>query len=83
MFSHMEANWNCQLQISAFSLVPVFRIPFSLSDVIPNASFFNDFQNFLTFPLLFELGSEGSFSNVKYWKRVSNRHLTLLSERVP
>ena len=66
--SPVKADWNCQLQISAFSLVSVFRNPFSLSDVIPNASFFNDLtndQNFLIFPLLFELGSEWSFSNVK------------------
>ena len=66
--SRVKADWNCRLEISAFSLVPVFRIPFSLSDVIPNASFFNDLtndQNFLIFPLLFESGSEGSFSNVK------------------
>ena len=66
--SRVKADWNCRLQISALSLVSVFRIPFSLSDVIPNASFFNDLtndQNFLIFPLLFESGSEGSFSNVK------------------
>ena len=60
--SRVKADWNCRLQISAFSLVSVFRIPFSLSDVIPNTSFFNDLtndQNFLIFPLLFESGSEG------------------------
>ena len=37
--------------------VSVFRIPFSLSDVILNVSFFRDLtndQNFFTFPLLFE-----------------------------
>ena len=64
----MKADWNCQLPISPLSLVSVFRIPFSLSDVILNASFFNDLtndQNFLIFPLLFESGSEESFSNVK------------------
>ena len=66
--SRVKADWNCQLQISTFSLVSVFRIPFTLSDVIPNASFFNDltnYQNFLIFPLLLESGSERSFSNVK------------------
>ena len=66
--SRVKADLNCQLQISAFSLVSVSRIPFSLSDVIPKASVFNDLtndQNFLIFPLLFESGSEGSFSNVK------------------
>ena len=64
--SSSRVKADCRLQISAFSLVSVFRIPFSLSDVIPNASFFNDLtndQNFLIFPLLFESGSEGSFSN--------------------
>ena len=48
--SRVKAAWNCRLQISAFSLPSVFRIPFSLSDVIPNASFFSDLtndQNFL------------------------------------
>ena len=35
--SRVKADWNCRLQISAFSLVSVFRIQFSLSDVIPNA----------------------------------------------
>ena len=66
--SHVTADLNCRLQISAFSLVSVFRISLFLSDVIPNASFFIDLtndQNFLTFPLLFGSGSEGSFSNVK------------------
>ena len=43
--SWVKADWNCWLQISAFSLVSVFRIPFSLSDVIPNVSFFNDLTN--------------------------------------
>ena len=41
----MKADWNCRLQISTFCLVSVFRIPFSLSDVIPNASFSNDLTN--------------------------------------
>ena len=66
--SRVKADWNCQLKNSAFSLVSVFRIPFSLSDVIPNASFFNDLtndQNFLAFQFLFDSESEGSFSNVK------------------
>ena len=54
------------MQISAFSLASVFKIPFSLSDVIPNASFLNltNDQIFLIFPFLFESGSEESFSNV-------------------
>ena len=36
--SGVKADWNCRLQMSAFSFAPVLRIPFSLSDVIPNAS---------------------------------------------
>ena len=44
--SRVNADWNCRLQIWAFSLESVFRIPFSLSDVIPNGtSFFNDLTN--------------------------------------
>ena len=52
----------------SFPKSQIKSLPFSLSDVIPNASFFNDLtndQNFLIFPLLFELGSEGLFLNVK------------------
>ena len=37
--SHVKADWNCLLQMSAFSFASVFIIPFSISDVIPNASF--------------------------------------------
>ena len=40
--SRMGADWNCQLQKSAFSLVNVFQISLPLSDVIPNASFLSD-----------------------------------------
>ena len=39
LMSHMEVDWNCLSQILAFSLESVIRIPFSLSDVISNASF--------------------------------------------
>ena len=35
----VKADWNCLLQMLAFSLESVLRIPFSLSDVIPYASF--------------------------------------------
>ena len=66
--SRVKADWNCQLQNSAFSLVSVFIIPFSFSDVIPNASYFNDLtndQNFFSFPLLFESESEETLSNLK------------------
>ena len=51
----------------AFSLESVLRIPFSLSDVIPYASFLSDLtndQNFLIFSGLGVSGSELSFSNV-------------------
>ena len=37
--SRVEADWNCLLQMLDFSLESVLRIPFSLSDVIPNAPF--------------------------------------------
>ena len=37
--SIVKVDWNCRLQILAFSLVSVFRILFSLSDVIQNVSF--------------------------------------------
>ena len=50
--SRVKADWNCLLQMLAFSLESVLRIPFSLSDVIPNASFLSDLindQNFLIF----------------------------------
>ena len=63
-----KADWNCLLQMLAFSLESVLRIPFSLSDVIPYASKFlsdltND-QNFLIFSGLGVSVSELSFSNV-------------------
>ena len=51
--------------MSAFFLASVFRILFSLSDVIPNASFLRDLindQNFLIFSGLGVSGSELSFS---------------------
>ena len=60
-YSRVKADINCLLQIFALSRVSVFRIPFSLSVVIPNASFLRDFtknQNFFT--LSFFLGQSGS-----------------------
>ena len=65
--SRVKADWNCLLQMLAFSLESVLRIPFSLSDVIPYASFLSDLtndQNFLIFSGLGVSGSELSFSNV-------------------
>ena len=65
--SHVKADWNCRLQMSAFSFTSVLRILFSLSDVIPNASFLRDLiddQNFLIFSGLGVSGSELLFSNV-------------------
>ena len=47
--SRMKANGNCLLQMLSFSLESVLRIPFSQSDMIPNASLFSDLiidQNF-------------------------------------
>ena len=64
---HVKADWNCLLQMLAFSLESVLKIPFSLSDVIPYASFLSDLindQNFLIFSGLGVSGSELSFSNV-------------------
>ena len=43
--SRVKADWNCLLQMLAFSLESVLRIPFSLSDVIPYASFLSDLTN--------------------------------------
>ena len=34
--SRMKSDTNCLLQILALSVVSVFKIPFSLSEVIPN-----------------------------------------------
>ena len=65
--SPVKADQNCLLQMLAFSLESVLRIPFSLSDVIPNASFLRNLindQNFLIFSGLGVSGSELSFSNV-------------------
>ena len=42
--SSVKDDWNCRLQMSAFSFAPVLRITFFLSDVIPNASFFKGFD---------------------------------------
>ena len=59
--SRVKADWNCLLQIFALSRVSVFRIPFSLRMLIPNASFLRDFtndQNFFAFS--FFLGLPGS-----------------------
>ena len=50
--SRVKADSNCLLQILALSRVSVFKIPFSLSELIPNASFLRDLtndQNFFVF----------------------------------
>ena len=36
--SRLKADWNCLLKMLAFFFASVLRIPFLLSDVIPNAS---------------------------------------------
>ena len=59
--SQVKADSNCLLQMFALLRVSVFKIPFSLSEVIPNASFLRDLkndQNFFTFS--FFLGQSGS-----------------------
>ena len=43
--SRVKVDWNCRLQMSAFNFASVLRIPFSLSDVIPNVSFFKRIDN--------------------------------------
>ena len=40
--SRVKADSNCLLQILALSRLSVFKIPFSLSELIPNASFLRD-----------------------------------------
>ena len=61
----MKADGNCLFQMFALSRVSVFKIPFSLSMVIPNASFLRDLtndQNFFTFS--FFLGQSGSVFSI-------------------
>ena len=58
----MKADSNCLLQILDLSRVSGFKIPFSLSEVIPNASFLRDFtndQNFFSFSFLETIGISG------------------------
>ena len=59
--SRVKADWNCLLQIFALSRVPVFKIPFSLSVLIPNTSFLRDNTNDQNvFAFSFFLGLSGS-----------------------
>ena len=58
--SHVKAVWNCLLQTLAFSLESVLRIPFSVSDVIPYASFLSDLINDQNFLIFSGLGVSGS-----------------------
>ena len=73
--SRVKADWDCILQMFAFSLESVLRIPFSLIFFIytisqycdPKRVFLSDLindQNFLIFSGLGVSGSELSFSNV-------------------
>ena len=43
--SSVNADWNCLLQILALYCVYVYNMLFSLSEVIPNASFLRDFKD--------------------------------------
>ena len=52
--SRVKADWNCLFHILAFSFISVLRIPFSLSDVIPNVSFLRDLTNDQNFFLSFQ-----------------------------
>ena len=69
--SHVKADLNSLLQMFALSSVSVFKIPFSLSVLIPNASFLRDLTNDQIFsPSRFFLGSrEQGFPSQKriYW----------------
>ena len=62
----LDSRMNCLLQMFALSRVSVFKIPFSLSVMIPNASFLRDLtndQNFFTFSFfLWQSGSGFSVS---------------------
>ena len=65
--SNVKTTLNCRCWL--FSLYPPLkiRIPFSLSEVIPNASFLSDLtndQNLLIFSCLGKSVSALSFSNV-------------------
>ena len=63
--SLVKADSNCLLQILALSRVSVFKIPFSLSELISNASFLRDLtidQNFFAFS--FFRGQSGSVLSV-------------------
>ena len=56
--SRVKADWNCLLTLPALSCTSVFRIPLSVSEVIPNVSFFKDLtndQNLLIFSFLLGL----------------------------
>ena len=65
----VKADSNCLLQILALSRVSIFKIPFSLSELIPNVSFLRDFandQNFFAFSFFREQsGSALSVSKEK------------------
>ena len=52
----MKADWNCLLQMLAIIFASVLRIPFSLSDMIPNASLLRDLINYQNFLLLSGVG---------------------------
>ena len=44
--TRVRVDWICLLQMLAFSLVYVLRIPFALSDAIPNARLFKWFDKY-------------------------------------
>ena len=62
--SRVKADWNCPLQILAFSLESVLRIQMSRSEVVPNTSFLSDLISDKNFLILRVSESELSFSNV-------------------
>ena len=58
----VKTDSNCLLQMFALSKVSVFKMPFSISEVIPNASFLRDLtndQNFFTFSFFLRQSGSG------------------------
>ena len=75
--SGVKADSNCLLQILALARVSVFKIPFSLSELIPNASFLRDLTNDQNFSSHFFRDNRDQrypYQKRRYWKYASNVH---------
>ena len=66
--SRVKADSNCLLQILALSRVSVFKNPFSLSELIPNASFLRDLTNDQNFSA-FSFSGDNRDQRFPYQKR--------------